>query len=332
MTTGSQAESEIAELWLAGKLREACDVSARAMASYAHPFRGASGAGGDDALAMATRWHDHGTRCWHLARFAEAAEALDRAYSIRSARLGVDHIDTLWTQERLAGLADYTHDTPRADAHWKHVIAKLDDRSGIRAVRTAIARRNYSSALRMRHQLNAAHKQLELAHAVFRREVDPEDLEYLALRKSTAMLAFVDNAYDSALRLASEALEYAPLDPQHPFVAAAELVIAQALDALGRRRDARPYMDRVIASFERGYGDHPMLAIALSFAGGMDRGDGDLAAARVLYERAFHMYRRCYPDAPSTGRMAARLVEVLERLGDHDALRALEQERGAVKD
>jgi hypothetical protein len=91
-------------------------------------------------------------------------------------------------------------------------------------------------------------------------------------------------------------------------------------------------MDRVIASFERGYGDHPMLAIALSFAGGMDRGDGDLAAARVLYERAFHMYRRCYPDAPSTGRMAARLVEVLERLGDHDALRALEQERGAVKD
>jgi tetratricopeptide (TPR) repeat protein len=320
MTTSNE-DAEIAELWLAGKLREACDVSARAMASYAHPFRGGAG---DDDLAMATRWHDHGNRCWHLARLEETAAALDRAYTIRSARLGVDHIDTLWTQERLAGHADYTQDAKRADAHWQYVIAKLNDTSGLRGVRTAIARRNYSSALRMRQDLTTAHKQIELAHAVFRREVDPEDLEYLALRKSTAMLALMDRAYGSAIRLADEAFEYAPLDEDHPFVAAAELISAQALHALDRKREARQYIERVIASFERGYGDHPMLAIAIDVAGSMDHTDRDLEAARAHYERAFRMYRRFYPESPSTGAMAHRLAEVLETLGDTDALRALD--------
>jgi tetratricopeptide (TPR) repeat protein len=321
--TMSNTDAEIAEPWLAGKLREACDVSARVMASHAHPFRGGVG---DDDLATAQRWHDHGSRCWHLTRFDEAADALDRAYTIRSARLGVDHIDTLWTQERLAGLADYTLDKQRADAHWQHVITKLNDTSGVRGVRTAIARRNYSSALRMRQDLTTAHKQIELAHAVFRREVDPEDLEYLALRKSTAMLALMDRAYGSAIRLADEAFEYAPLDEDHPFVAAAELISAQALHALDRTPEARAYIERVIASFERGYGDHPMLAIAIEVAGNIERTDRDLEATRAHYERAFRMYRRFYPDSPSTGGMAQRLLELLESLGDKDAIRALEDE------
>jgi tetratricopeptide (TPR) repeat protein len=176
----------------------------------------------------------------------------------------------------------------------------------------------------MRQDLTTAHKQIELAHAVFRREVDPEDLEYLALRKSTAMLALMDRAYGSAIRLADEAFEYAPLDEDHPFVAAAELISAQALHALDRKREARQYIERVIASFERGYGDHPMLAIAIDVAGSMDHTDRDLEAARAHYERAFRMYRRFYPESPSTGAMAHRLAEVLETLGDTDALRALD--------
>jgi tetratricopeptide (TPR) repeat protein len=315
------AESEIEALWLAGKLREACDASTRALAG--DPFRGV---GGEDDLAMATRWHDHGKRCWQLARFDEAASALDRAFTIRSTRLGPDHIDTLWTQERLAGLAAYQLDAARADAHWQHVIAKLNDTSGIRGVRTAIARRNYSSLLRVRNELGAAHKHIELANRVFRREVDPEDIEYLALRKSAAMLAYMDRAHDSAIDLADEAIEYSPLDPAHPFVAAAELVIARALEALGRRREARSWIERVLASFEDGYGDHPLLAIALSFAGGIDEADRDLASARPVYERAFRIYRRFYPRSPTTAAMRARLVDVLEGLGDHEALRALEED------
>jgi tetratricopeptide (TPR) repeat protein len=313
------ADTEIVDLWSRGELRAACDASARAMAGLVDPFRD-RGAGDD--LEMATRWHDHGHRCWHLARFVEAADALDRAFSIRSARLGDDHLDTLATLDRLAALAHYTNDHELAAARWQAAIAKLDDTDGPRGLRTAIARRNFSTLLR-HTDTRSARRELERALAFFRRSVTDDDLEYLALRKANAMLAYDERAHPVAIRLAEEALEHSPLPDAHPFVAAAKLVAARSIAAIGDRRVARTIVDEVIAVFERSYGDHPLLAIALAFAGRLARDDDELAVARALLERALAMYRCFYPSSPSTDSFRTQLYLVLVDLGETQAAEAL---------
>jgi len=314
------ASPEVDRLWRLGELRAATELSAQLLAATAHPFRDAAL---DDDLAAAARWHDHGCRCWQLTRQDEADVALGRAHAIRHERLGRAHPDTLASLERLAGLAAYRAEDELAHARWLEVIA-ASPRDGLGA---AIARRNYSTLYRSHGDLREARRLIEQASAHFTRHVADDDLEYLALRKANAMLAYQEQQYVVALRLVDAAIEHAPLAPEHPFVAAARLVAARAHRALGDRVASGELAAEVVTAFERGYGAHPLLAIALSFAARLAREAGELERACALAGRALAMYRLYYPlPNPSTLAFARQLREILVAMGRPDDAYALDAE------
>jgi tetratricopeptide (TPR) repeat protein len=305
---------EVRALWDAGRLRAACDLAASRIAAQAQPFRDQFG---DDDLPTATHYHELGQLCWHLARLDQAQAAFDRALAIRTARLGVDHLDTLATRERLAACAHYSDQPAVAIAIWSDVIDKLNDIDGERGLRTAIARRNFS-ALQRDRDVGAARGLVNQASAFFARHVDPGDDEYLAMRKAEAMLLLAESDRDGALRLADRAVEHARFERAHPLVATARLIRARAL--ADHPAEARPVADEVVAALSAGTGDHPLLALALGFRGQLAVAENDLDAARDLHTRAFAMYRGFYPAATSTHLLGTQLRSVLRRLGDEPAV------------
>jgi tetratricopeptide (TPR) repeat protein len=251
-------DAEIERLWWQGDLRGAYLLSCQlAQVHSGDPFRDSHG-----SLDDAERWHAHGTRAWHLARFDEAARNLDAAYQTRCTVLGERHPATLATLGRLAAHADYTDRRELAHQRFEQVIEGWIATEGKNSVQVAVAKRNYACLLRMRGELEVARRLFDESDRVFRKQVDHEDPEYLALRKARALQAVYEREYTLAVRRAEEAIARTRLTCEHPFVAAASLTRARGLQGMGEVDVARDVLRDVIASFEHGYGEHPLTALA----------------------------------------------------------------------
>jgi tetratricopeptide (TPR) repeat protein len=280
----------IERLWWNGELRAAYLMSRDQLQTPSgDPFRDRAG-----SLDDAARWHAHGTRAWHLARFDEAGRFLDAAYERRRTALGDRHPQTLATLERLAAVADYTDQRELAEQRFEQVIEGWLALDGKKSLGAAIARRNYASSLRHRGECNEALDLLDQAEKVFKKCVADDDPEYLALRKSRAStLVFAGDGVKAA-RTAELAIKRTTLPHDHPFVAAAYLALARAVAQLGELGTACKLVRDVIASFQRGYGDHPLTAIAYSLLAEIWVGAGDLEAGADAAQRWYAMYRAFY--------------------------------------
>ncbi|HTL33163.1 MAG TPA: tetratricopeptide repeat protein [Kofleriaceae bacterium] len=295
------------DLWQRGHLRAATDASAAALALRTQPFR-------DDAANdadLATALHDHGTRCWHLARFDESERCLDRAYDLRQSRMGDLHLDTLATFERLAGLANYQGQFERAEERYQHLLDSLRGLEGNKGLRLAIARRNFSSHLRSRGLHREAREVMDQAKKVLRRDAPP--LELLAYRKADAFLCALQHDYREALDLIEAALRDAPLPTEHPFLASARMVAARCLISLDTPVAALDLLDAAIPQLEAGYGDHPLVAIALHLRSGVRFDGGHLPEAIADLTRAVALSERFYPDRGHTHHWRGELADLRAR-------------------
>lgn len=283
--------TEVEALWQRGDMRAAHAASARAAGQIglAHPFRDTV-----DPIATATRLHEHGRACWHVARFADARRALDRAHELRALALGDHHVDTLDTLERRAAVADYER-AADAPARFVAVVDGLARAFGDDHVRVAIARRNLAACLRGRGDAVAARETIDRARVVLDRELPAEHADRIDALKVDALLRVNEREPWQALQLAELAIRLGERcwDLDHPFVASAGLIAARAELAVGQPRRARERLDPAIKFLERAYGPHPLLAIALALrARAAAASEAELAER--LARRAVEMYRATY--------------------------------------
>jgi tetratricopeptide (TPR) repeat protein len=291
------SDPDVEQLWHAGKIRAAYEASAKKIVPVPttdHPFR--------DPVALldaARQWHEHGTLCWYVARFAECGELLERAHAARVSSLGADHPDTLDTVERLAALAHYQLSAD-ASTRFGEVIARLERVHGPGTTRVAIAQRNCAAALRDQRKLDEAGAMLGRARAVLEAALPPEHPEVIAALKVSALLLNIEKKHHEAIVDAERAVAMGSRawSADHPMVAHAELSIAEAELRLGDHKRAAKRMPSIIARIERGLGHHPMLGLAL-----VKHAECELAAGRnfmraeELARRGGAVYMETYPAA-----------------------------------
>jgi hypothetical protein len=289
------------ELWRSGDLRAAADASAAALELYGEPFRGTDTAD----LELARLLHDHGTLCWYVARFDEAERCLDRAYDIRQTLLGDTHLETLDTLGRLAGLANYQRRIELADDRYDRLVEVLRGIEGNKGMRLAIARRNYAAFLRDGDQKREARELMDQATKVLKHTDQP--LELLALRKADALLHCVQRDHRRALDLVEAALRDAPLPADHPHLATARLIAARTLLILDSFAEGLRLVDELVPQLERGYGDHPIVAIAIQLRAQLTIEAGRPHDAIADQTRAVAIAERFYPDRWHTPSWKAQL-------------------------
>ena len=285
-------------LWHAGEIRAAYEHSASTVVAppvTEHPFRDAGA-----SLEAAGGWHQHGILCWHAARFAECKTMLDRAHAARKQVLGAEHADTLDTLERRAALAHYllAEDAP---ARFDDVVGRLVRVFGDEHLRVAIARRNFAACFRDRQRLDEARAMLELARTVIERDLPTDHAEVVALYKVDAMLAIAERRSNDAIAIAERAIRVGiwVWHDEHPFVAAAALTLASAEARQGDDKRAVKRMPDIHRSFERAYGRHPLVALALHKHGQLELSLGrNYQLAEQLVRRGIEMYRETYPAMP----------------------------------
>jgi tetratricopeptide (TPR) repeat protein len=278
-----------------GAIRAAYDASLKAcgdLAEGAHPFRSATDA--------ASRWHLHGLVCWHNGRMAEAEHALEKAYAARLDAYGATNSDTLDTLERLAAVANYQSRHDLAAERFEQVIAGLIAKYGEGGVRVAVAQRNHAALLRDARRLPEARTLIDRATDVLERELPAQHADVIAALKVDAMLHIYEGSHQAAWRIAVRAVELGTSlwEQAHPFVANAELIAASAETHLKQFDRAHKRFPRIQKSIERAYGEHPMLAIAMSKRASLLEASGkNLADAVQLAREAVRMYRSFYPEA-----------------------------------
>ncbi len=296
-------------LWHAGEIRAAYEHSASTVVAppvTEHPFRDAGA-----SLEAAGRWHQHGILCWHAARFAECKTMLDRAHAARKQVLGAEHADTLDTLERRAALAHYLI-ADDDQAKFEDVVGRLVRVFGDDHLRVAIARRNFAACLRDRRRVDDARAMLELARTVIERDLPTDHAEVVALYKVDAMLAIAERRSADAIAIAERAIRVGiwVWHDEHPFVAAAALTLASAEARQGDDKRAVKRMPDIHRSFERAYGRHPLVALALHKHGQLELSLGrNYQLAEQLVRRGIEMYRETYPAMPMG--MAQTLFKIM---------------------
>ena len=288
----------IQRLWNAGQIRAAYEASVKsteARPTTDHPFRDPV-----RTLDTARQWHEHGILCWHNARFPEAGAVLGRAHVARKAALGEDHPETLDTLERLAALSHYLV-ADDAVARFEDVVARFERVHGEDHVRVAIARRNLAACLRDRQRIAEARTILDRAVDVIERALPPEHPDVVAALKVDAMIHNAEGTYHAAIGLAERAVKLGTRiwDEDHPLVASPELTIAGAELRLGEHKRALKRMPAVVKRLQRGYGEHPLVAIAMSKQAHIELELGsNFQHAETLIRAAMAMYRKTYPPMP----------------------------------
>jgi hypothetical protein len=305
----ADVEPRVEALWRAGELRAAVELSASRFRGG--PFRDADVDAVGDDLDAAARLFAHGSRCWFVARWADAELALDRALAIRAAQLGDRDVATLACVERLAAVAHKQRRLADARVRWDAVVDALEIAAPVLG---ACAARNYAAYLTGRRgDLREPRELMDRALAVLVGELGEAHDDVLAARKANAMLLIREGAPRKALDAIQRALEDTALPDDHPFVAGAKLAAVRARLA-ARKPDAaaiEALLVDAIASFERGYGEHPLLAIALYLGAKHGSAPPEVAAERAA--RAFAVRRRFDPlpdrDTRVIGEAAHSLLE-----------------------
>lgn len=284
-----------------------------------HPYRTEA-----PPLEQAQLWHDHGQRCWQVAKHDEAEHALQRAYEIRRTILGIDDPLTLDTAERLAAVASARGQAELATGRFRGAIAGLERAHGAQSVRVAIARRNYAAHLRDLGELGHSKSELDRAIEVLSAALPVEDPEYVDALKVLAYGLVVGGQPYQAIAVADRAIKLgaAAWDTDHPFVAAIELTAARAERALGQSRAARKRLARAIPCLERSYGNHPLTALALHELARVEVDDANHDVAEDLARRALAMYRAFHPTG-LVGSIAATLIRIAAERGQFAEASAL---------
>ncbi len=244
----------VQRLWDAGRILAAYEASTVPEASSSeHPFRDQH-----QLLADARRWHERGVLCRFNARMLESSTALAKAHELRHRALGDQHPDTLATVEAQAAAA-------HSPEKFASVVDRLIDALGENHLRVAIARRNYAGVLRDLQRYEEARATLALATAVLDDQLPAEDPERIAVLKVDALLRVYEDDCATAIAQGARAMQLGKRiwNPAHPFIAAAELVIAFAELRSGSWKSARKRLPSVSARLEAAYGDHPLVAVAL---------------------------------------------------------------------
>ena len=284
-------DATVQRLWDAGRILAAYEASREPVpVSPEHPFR-------DQHLlvAEAQQWHEHGVLCWYNARDAQARAALDRAHEMRRKLLGPEHPDTLDTQERIAAA------TPSIEA-FETVIGRLIAVLGEPHLRVAIARRNLAAALRDAGKPEAARSTLQLAAPVIESALPAGHPDVVALLKVDALLCVIEKNFEGAIERASRAIEIGQglWNESHPFIASAELTIVNAEYALAKYKRARQRLPSICWRLEVGFGEHPILALALWRGAGIAlAGRYGLQEAELDLRRAIEIFRAA--GHPATG-------------------------------
>jgi tetratricopeptide (TPR) repeat protein len=247
------------ELWHAGRFREAYEASREPDDGLTDmPFRDRH-----ETLGRSQLWHEHGLVAWYAGRYRESEAALGHALELRRTTLGDAHPDTLASQFRHAaavGVLDR-----RGVVLFERALDALGRAFGLESLEVALAHRDFSTCLRDFGDLPRARALLDLARPTIEQGLELDHPAAILALTADAQLAELERDDARASHLGQRAVGLGTIawGPSHPFVAAAELVIAVSELRRGDAAAARKRLPDICDNLEDSYGEHPELARAL---------------------------------------------------------------------
>ena len=242
-----------------------------------------------------------------LGAYASARPLFERALAIREKALGPDHPDTAASLNNLAVLLQAQGDLAAARPLYERALAICEKALGPDHPDTATSLNNLAAA-------SGPGRSRRGAATVRARAGDPREgarpdhpdtamsLNNLAgLLQAQGDLAAARPLFERALAICEKAL-----GPDHPDTATSLNNLAELLRAASRaisRRGAAASHERALAIlYEKALGpDHPDTATSLNNLASLLQAQGDLAAARPLFERALAIREKALgPDHPDT--------------------------------
>ena len=217
--------------------------------------------------------------------------------------------------------------TREAEALWTRLAESIVTGLGEGALDLRGALLQHRSRAAIAHgNPDAAHEDLELALDLETRRLGSGHPSLAAIHEQLGEALLLAGHVDAALARHEQAIAAAEatLGPEHPGTARKLLGRARVHERRGDHEAALRDDLRVIAVWERTYGEHPRLIWPLTCAGRVLRKAGELTAARPHYARALAIAERV--DSPGhleVGRALIELGDVDRELGRPDEALAL---------
>ena len=225
--------------------------------------------------------HSLGLTYFYLGELTLASNQLERAVSLRTAKLGPDHPDVLDSQGSLAGAY---HDAARMDlaiAMYERVLAARTAKLGPGHEKTLTTRSDLAFAYADAGRLDRAIPMYEQTLAAMTASLGRDHSQSLATENDLASALQTNGELDRAIPMFERvlAVKTEKLDAKHPEMFSHMNNLAMAYATAGRRDEAIVLYERALAGFEAKLGsDHPKilttqhnLAKALKSAGKLDR-------------------------------------------------------------
>jgi tetratricopeptide (TPR) repeat protein len=177
---------------------------------------------------------------------AEARPLFERALEIREKMLGSDHPDTATSANNLASLLHDEGDFDRARPLYERAAAAREKVEGPEHSLTATALNNLARLLQDQGDLSAARPLFERALEIGIKALGPDHHDTNLLRCNLARSLIAAGSLEQGLAFGQTALAAfgAADECNHPSAASLALVMAQALNTLGRNEEAEALRDR----------------------------------------------------------------------------------------
>jgi serine/threonine-protein kinase len=256
--------------------------------------RGTHG-GDDDQLAMADALVQLSHVLLSLNQFAAADSVAHRALAIQERRLGPENPTVAATIHQLGNIAVYRSDLAAAERFHRRGLAMREHTLGHDDSLTADSHLAVGATLRREGKLTDAERELREGLAISERVLGP-DAKWVssAVQLLAALLDEDEGRYAEAEPLYRRELDIRRrvYGDGRPETAWATGDLADFLSRTGKGAEAVPLVWQFLADIRRVYGDHPITANAVAFAGKTFYQAGRLGEAEPLLREAIAMDRR----------------------------------------
>ncbi|KAL6716102.1 hypothetical protein ACLMJK_005668 [Lecanora helva] len=262
-------------------------------------------------------------------RYSAAEELYKRTLMSKEEKLGPDHLDTLTTMMRLAGLYSKKGQYDNAEVLCKRTLAGKEEKLGPDHPDTLITVQNLAIVYRKQRRYDDAEELCERVLTSREEKLGPDHPYTLRTVENLASIYRVQGRYDDAEKLCKRVFQdrEEKLGPDHPDTLITVQDLASTYDDKGQCDQAEKLHQRALTGREEILGpDHPdtlksvhNLAIAYCKMGRLDQ-------AEKLCQRALTgREEKLGPDHPATLNTVANFADCLEqlgRVGDADLLLA----------
>jgi tetratricopeptide (TPR) repeat protein len=251
--------------------------------------------GDDDRLAAADALVQLSYVLLSLNQFAAADSAAHRALAIQERRLGPENPTVAATIHQLGNIAVYRGNLAASESYHRRGLAMREHTLGLEDSLTADSHLLVGTTLRREGKLSDAERELREGLAISERVLGP-DAKWVssAVGLLAALLDEDEGRYAEAEPLYRRELDIRRrvYGDDRPETAWAMGDLADFLSRTGKGVEAAPLVWQFLAIIRRVYGDHPITANAVAFAGKTLHQAGRMAEAEPLLRQAVAMDRR----------------------------------------